>query len=158
MDPQARKKALQMFTYGLYVLTARHGEDVVASTVSWVTQTSFQPPLIAVAIKQASQTYRVVREAGAFALNILGEGQKALASAFFRHAPVEGETVGGHPFTTGSTGAPLLTETPAYVECQVLEWVEQGDHHLAVAEVVNAGINFEAAPLDLRSTGWSYGG
>ena len=54
MDDAAKKTALRMIPYGIYILTAKSGNDVAAATVNWVTQTSFEPPLVAVAIKSDS--------------------------------------------------------------------------------------------------------
>ena len=55
MDADAKKTALRMIPYGIYVLTSE-GKDgkVAASTVNWVTQTAFQPPLVVVGVKADS--------------------------------------------------------------------------------------------------------
>jgi len=50
MDPNAKKTALRMIPYGLFVLTAAKGDRVSAGTVNWVTQASFAPPLVAVGV------------------------------------------------------------------------------------------------------------
>ena len=72
MGLEAKKNVLRMIPYGLYVLMTENNEGkVAASTVNWVTQTSFDPPLLAVAIKKDSQTYALVREKGLFSLNML---------------------------------------------------------------------------------------
>src|SRR5262249_55862205 len=55
MDPNAKKTALRMIPYGLYVLTAANKEGkVAAATVNWVTQASFEPPLVVVGVKADS--------------------------------------------------------------------------------------------------------
>ncbi len=46
MDADAKKTALRMIPYGIYVLTAEGSKGVAAATVNWVTQTSFDPPLV----------------------------------------------------------------------------------------------------------------
>ena len=51
VDADDKKTALRMIPYGLYVLAAETAQGVTAATVNWVTQTSFDPPLIAVGIK-----------------------------------------------------------------------------------------------------------
>src|SRR4029079_12836299 len=84
MNADAKKTALRMIPYGIYVLTADDGKgNVAAATVNWVTQTSFAPPLVAVAVKADSGTYQVVKAAGAFALNMLGKDGKGMAFQFF---------------------------------------------------------------------------
>jgi flavin reductase (DIM6/NTAB) family NADH-FMN oxidoreductase RutF len=144
MRADAKKTALRMIPYGLYVLTgeARDGR-VAASTVNWVTQASFDPPLVVVGVKADSGAHSIIREAGAFALNVLGKGQAATAYAFFKPVGREGDTIGGERFTRGATGAPLLESCPAYVECKLVEVIERGDHSIFVGEVVDAGVRVE---------------
>ncbi len=142
MDADAKKTALRMIPYGIYVLTANDGEGgVAAATVNWVTQTSFDPPLVAIGVKTDSGAYATLKKAGSFALNFLGKGQQGAAFTFFKPAAVDGDTISGEPFTSGSTGAPLLSNAQAAVECKVVEIVERGDHHIVVGEVVEACVN-----------------
>lgn len=160
MDPQAKKVALRAINYGLYVLTAIDGDDVGAAGVNWLTQVSFEPPLIAAAVKTDSDTHRIIQTTGRFAVNVLAEDQLDIAKAFFRTVTLEGDQIGGHRFEPGpETGAPLLVELPYWFEAKVTDKVERGDHTVLVAEVVNAGVRDEkAVPLLLRSTGMNYGG
>lgn len=160
MDAAIKKDALRLFTYGLYVATAGSGDDLAAGTVNWVSQASFAPPLVMVAIKNDSHLHSVIDKSGKLALNVLGADQKSIAQDFFRPSQREGETLNGHPFEPGSsTGAPLLKETPAFVECQVTDTIARGDHTIYVAEVIEAGIHGEnARALDMWDTGWFYAG
>ena len=82
MDPNAKKTALRMIPYGLYVLTAKDGDDVAAATVNWVTQASFAPPLVVVGVKADSHAHAVIKKTKAFALNVLGKGQQQSQHAF----------------------------------------------------------------------------
>jgi len=141
MDADAKKTALRMIPYGLYVLTAESGDAISAATVNWVTQASFAPPLVAVGVKADSQVHGLIKQAGAFALNVLGKGQQAMAFTFFKPAERQGSTISGQPFRRGSTGAPILESTPAYVECRLITTVEKGDHSIFVGEVVDAGVS-----------------
>ncbi len=144
MDANARKTALRMIPYGLYVLTGESKDGrVSAATVNWVTQASFEPPLVAVGVKVDSAGHEVIKDAGAFALNVLGKGQQSLAFDFFKPQERDGNSVGGASFRSGKTGAPILESTPAYVECRLVDTVEQGDHSLFVGEVVDAGVSVE---------------
>ncbi len=141
MDANAKKTALRMIPYGLYVLTAKGKDDAVAAaTVNWVTQASFAPPLVAVGVKTDSHAHALIKESKAFALNVLGKGQQGMAFTFFKAAARDGQTVSGEPFRWGSTGAPILERTPAFVECRLVDSIERGDHSVFVAEVVDAGL------------------
>lgn len=141
MDADAKKTALRMIPYGIYVMTAEGPDgEVSGATVNWVTQTSFNPPLLVVGLKADSGTYETVTKAGKFALNILGKDQQGVAFAFFKPADHDGDTISGEPFHRGSSGAPLLHNAIASVECSVAEIVQRGDHHIVIGEVVDANV------------------
>ncbi|MDP6953423.1 MAG: flavin reductase family protein [Alphaproteobacteria bacterium] len=141
MDDDAKKTILRMIPYGIYVLTAKGGDGgIAAATVNWVTQTAFAPPLVAIGVKTDSNAYGTLREAGGFALNMLGKGQQGLAFTFFKPAEVGDGTLSGEPYHDGTTGAPILTNAPGCVECRLVDVVEQGDHHIVVGEVIEAHV------------------
>jgi flavin reductase (DIM6/NTAB) family NADH-FMN oxidoreductase RutF len=140
MDPNTKKTTLRMIPYGLYVLTAASGDRVAAATVNWVTQASFEPPLIAVGVKTDSHAHALIKESRAFALNVLGKGQQAMAFTFFKPADRQGQTISGEAFRPGATGAPILASTPAFIECTLEATVEKGDHSIFVGKVVDAGL------------------
>jgi flavin reductase (DIM6/NTAB) family NADH-FMN oxidoreductase RutF len=158
MDEKAKKHTLRMIPYGLYVLTARTADGVNAATVSWLSQASFDPPRVIAALRNDSGIWQRARAAGTFAINLLGAGQKDLASAFFRHVEPEGNTIGGAAFHEGTTGAPILDDVPAYLECRVVESLDAGDHTFFLADIVDAGVQNDLAPLVMADTGWNYGG
>jgi flavin reductase (DIM6/NTAB) family NADH-FMN oxidoreductase RutF len=155
MDPNAKKTALRMIPYGLYVLTAQgKNGDIAAATVNWVTQASFAPPLVVVGVKADSGAHGLIKDAGAFALNILGKGQQTAAFAFFKPANRDGARINGEPFHAGSTGAPILDSVPAFVECRLVEMLEKGDHSIVVGEVVDAGVVREISGRPDDATLW----
>ena len=167
MDADAKKTALRMIPYGIYVLTAEDANgNTAAATVNWVTQTSFDPPLIAVGVKTDSGAYNIVKTAGNFALNMLGKGQQGTAFTFFKPAQREGDTLSGEPIRKGTTGVPILERAPACVECKVEQIVEQGDHHIVIGQVVEASVaqapegRADDASLHMRDLGDNvfYGG
>ncbi len=167
MDEQAKKTALRMIPYGLYVLTAKAPDgSLSAATVNWVTQTAFVPPLIALGVKTDSGAYAAIKETGQFALNVLGKGQGALAFAFFKPAQLVDGKLSGEPFHPGGHGAPILENAPAALEARVVQIVEVGDHHTVVAEVTEVHLHRtpegrpDAAVLEMKDLGEKvfYGG
>ena len=167
MNNDAKKAALRMIPYGIYVLTADDGKGgIAAATVNWVTQTAFAPPLVVVGVKTDSGAYHIVKTAKQFVLNMLGKDQKGLAFTFFKNATVAEGKISGQPFHKGATGAPILSDAPAAVECKVTAIVEQGDHHIVVAEVIEAHLmkppqgRPDAAILEMKDLGDNvfYGG
>jgi flavin reductase (DIM6/NTAB) family NADH-FMN oxidoreductase RutF len=160
MDPQEKKVALRAITYGLYVMTSAHGDEVAAGGVNWLTQTSFDPPLVAAGVKVDSGLDALIAASGSFAVNVLADDQLAIAKAFFRSTSLEGDLINGHRFERGaSTGSPILDESPYWFEARVTDTIERGDHTLFVAEVIAAGVrDASRPPLNLRTTGMNYGG
>jgi len=128
MDADKKKMALRMIPYGIYVLTAKAGDgEVSAATVNWVTQISFDPPLVAIGVKAYSGAYQTLKKAGSFALNFLGKGQQGAAFTFFKPAEVEDGKISGEACRDGSTELPVLASALACVEFKVVEIVERGD-------------------------------
>jgi flavin reductase (DIM6/NTAB) family NADH-FMN oxidoreductase RutF len=160
MDAQAKKLALRSIQYGLQVLTSIDGEELAAAGVNWLTQASFDPPLVVVAVKNDNDSHAVIERSGVFAINVLAEDQLEIGKAFFRTTKVEGDTLNGYRYEPGpATGSPLLVDLPWWFECRVTDTVARGDHTVFVAEVLEAGVRDEAAvPLSLRATGMNYGG
>ena len=167
MDQDAKKTALRMIPYGIYVLTADDGKgNVAAATVNWVTQTAFAPPLIVVGVKTDSGAYQIIKDKKAFALNMLGKDQKGAAFTFFKPTKLEDGKLSGQAVHKGTTGVPILDAAPAAVECRVTSIVEQGDHHIVVGEVVDAHVakpitgRPDAAILEMKELGDNvfYGG
>jgi flavin reductase (DIM6/NTAB) family NADH-FMN oxidoreductase RutF len=141
MDAEAKKTALRMIPYGLYVLTAEGNDgQIAAATVNWVTQTAFQPPLVVVGVKADSTAHTIIKQSKTFALNILGKDQKGQAFTFFKPLERQANTIGGEPFRKGLLGAPVLENAPAFVECELVDTVERGDHSIFVGEVKDAGV------------------
>jgi flavin reductase (DIM6/NTAB) family NADH-FMN oxidoreductase RutF len=160
MDLAIRKRVLRSMTYGLYVLTACAGDEIVGGTITWLSQASFTPPLVMAGIRRDGRVHAVVESAGGFAVNIVTADHAEIASAFFRPTNVDGDRINGYAFERGAaTGAPLLLDLPAWFEARLTDSVRKGDHTVFVAEIVACGLrNGEFAPLVLKDTPWSYAG
>jgi flavin reductase (DIM6/NTAB) family NADH-FMN oxidoreductase RutF len=167
MDQDAKKTALRMIPYGIYVLTADDGQgNIAAATVNWVTQTAFAPPLLVVGVKTDSHAYPIVKNTKTFILNMLGKDAKGMAFTFFKPTKLEDGKLSGQAVHKGSNGLPILDGALAAVECKVTGIVEQGDHHIVVGEVVEAHLpkpvtgRPDAAILEMKDLGDNvfYGG
>ena len=166
MDEDKKKLALRMVPYGIYVLTAKNDEAIAAATVNWVTQTSFNPPLVVVGVKADSGALKILKGSENFALNMLGKEQVGAAFTFFKPAEHSDGKISGEEYELGAAGSPLLKSAPASVEFKVAEILERGDHHIVVGEAtdVHTNVDFEGRPddtiLHMRDLGDSvfYGG
>jgi flavin reductase (DIM6/NTAB) family NADH-FMN oxidoreductase RutF len=167
VDQDAKKTALRMIPYGIYVLTADDGRgNVAAATVNWVTQTAFAPPLVVVGVKTDSGAYPIIKATKKFTLNMLGKDAKGVAFTFFKPTQLQDGKLSGQAFHKGANGLPILDAALAAVECNLTGLVEQGDHHIVVGEVVEAHLakpvagRPDAAILEMKDLGDNvfYGG
>ena len=159
METALKKTVLRLFTYGLYAVTAKHGDEVGLMTANWIVQSSFDPPMLTLAAEADSRTRRLIEASGAFAVNIYETGQRELAGQLGRTFAKHPEKQNDVAWKPGSaTGSPLLEAALGWVECKVVGSLPSGDHVLYVADVVEVGLHRQGAPLTLRETGFKYAG
>ncbi|ELR98645.1 flavin reductase family protein [Gloeocapsa sp. PCC 73106] len=159
LDEQAKKTMLRKIPHGLYVCGVKDGDDLNGFTVSWLMQTSFVPPLVINCVRQDSSSHEIIKKTGVFAISFLDREQKEIAAHFFKPRRRVGNKFEDVEFYPGeATGCPVIVAGLGYIECQVVDKVEKGDHTIFVGEVIGAGVHREAEQLLLESTGWQYGG
>ena len=158
MDPEQKKRALRKIVHGVYVIGVKGGGTANAFTATWVSQVSFEPPLLMAAVRKDSISFRMIEESKVFTVNFLGAGQKPLAQHFLKPAHLGGDKLAGVAHRAGATGAPVLEEAIAFVECRVRQIPPAGDHSLVVGEVIEAKVQQDVEPMSLKETGWQYGG
>ena len=159
LDEQAKKTMLRKIPHGVYICGVKDGEDLNCFTVSWLMQSSFNPPLVVNCIKKETGSHATLKKSGIFSISFLDSGQKDLAAQFFKPQSRVGNKLANVDFYQGeATGCPILQDSLGYIECKVVAIVEQGDHTIFVGEVIASGVHREGDPLVLESTGWQYGG
>ncbi|MBW3623905.1 MAG: flavin reductase family protein [Armatimonadetes bacterium] len=158
MDEAAKKRALRLIPYTLFVVGTLQEEEISAFTGSWLTQVSFQPPLLAIGVNRKRRSHEAIQNSGVFSLSFLDSDQKEVARHFFTVSPGAGSRLGDYAYTLGQNGCPLLEVALAHVECRVHEALETGDHTLFIGEVIDVKMLRDAPPLLLSETGWKYGG
>lgn len=116
-------------------------------TMRQVTQVSTRPPCIALSLRRRSLTYEFIRDSGAFAVNILAQGQEMLGGHFGLRSGRNVDKFAELHYENGLfSGAPLLCECSAFLECRVAASHEIGQSILVIGEVVHAG-TWNFAPL-----------
>ena len=142
----------QRLTQGVYVVGVAHGEVRNAFTAAWVMQVSFDPLLLALSINPHHLSYGLLKEGRAFSVNVLKKGQLELAAHYGR--PAHADKLASMECTTGRTGAPLLRESLAWFECQVVDEHPAGDHVLVLGKVIDGKLlDSKAEPMAYRETG-----
>lgn len=153
------RAALHMLTSGLYVATTTTSTEIIASTLSWITQVSSEPKLLLLALRHGTRLALALDHHQPFVVNVLGQSQQQLARTFFKRVQATGATIGGHAFYSSPQGCPIIAGTPAWIECVVVDrYTGAGDHLLVIGQVHSAAVAENAeAPLTVRMTPWSYG-
>lgn len=161
MDAAAKKHALRLVPYGLYLAGSKHADGHTAvSLVSWFTQTSFDPPLVVLGMHKDGEALKGAKETGVLAVSLLGAGQKDLVKPFFKHVVVADGKAGPLDVVIGKeTGCPVLPALPVSLELKLRQIVELGDHHTALFEVVDAHVHDkELGALTHKEAGLHYAG
>jgi len=156
-----RRRLLWTFPSGLYVIGSRADAKRNLMTANWVTQVSFDPKLVGVSVEKTAFTHELITEGRVFTINTIDREDRALVRKFTKPVEVSGNTMNEFPFHDGpATGAPLLDQAVAFVECEVRTPVDAGDHTLFIGEVMNAGFQKpeETDVLRMEDTRMNYGG
>ena len=158
-DPMVHE-ILREIPYGLYVVGVRSGTagEINALVASWLTQCSFDPPLIMMAVRQGTRSYHMLKEGGVFSINLLDKSGQDLARQFVKPSDSAGDKMGGVEHRSETTGAPILQKAFAYIECKIREISEPGDHAIIIGEIVNAGRHGTGESLTCSDLHWHYAG
>jgi flavin reductase (DIM6/NTAB) family NADH-FMN oxidoreductase RutF len=157
---QAKRTVLRMFHYGLYVITARDDAGVAGGfTANWVTQTGFEPPMVAVGIAVDARTLQLIRATGLFAVNVIEDGNRDLLRRLGRPAFKAPDKLEGLDLRAAAHGTPVLATALGYVECALRGELQYGaDHQLIVGEIVDAGAFRDGPVQTMAAAGMKYSG
>ena len=158
LDADAKKVLLRKIPHGLFICGVREADQINGFTASWVTQGSFDPPLVVMAVRSDSTSHGMIERTGLFSLNVLRADQKDLAAVFFKPQSGVGGRFEAAPYDVGPLGLPLLKDAIGGVACKVVGCTAHGDHSVFVGEVQSATLIQDGDALNLASTGWNYGG
>ncbi|HBY77555.1 MAG TPA: diflavin flavoprotein A, partial [Cyanobacteria bacterium UBA11148] len=130
------EKALGRISGGLYIITAKKGEVKSAMLASWVTQASFKPLGLTIAVAKDRAIESLMQVGDRFVLNILEEGNyQGLMKHFLKRFPPGADRFEGVKTQSAANGSPILTDALAYLECNVETRMELSDHWIVYASV-----------------------
>ncbi|HSK76636.1 MAG TPA: flavin reductase family protein [Thermoanaerobaculia bacterium] len=139
------RKALRHFPAGVTIVTMKGGDKIHGLTVSAFASVSAEPPLIMVIIENRHRAYAILEEQDAvFAVNILGEEQFELSNRFAWVKDEDRFALGN--WSTAETGAPVLTDALAWLDCRIHARYPAGSHTIFVGEVQASNVPQEEAP------------
>jgi flavin reductase (DIM6/NTAB) family NADH-FMN oxidoreductase RutF len=139
------RHALCRFPAGVTIATIRVGDHVHGLTVSAFASVSAEPPRVTVVIDNRHKAYALLEQPGAvFAINILRQDQMELSNRFAWLKDEDRFAMG--EWTTAATGAPILADALAWVDCRIVGRLPSGTHTIYVGEVEASGAAEPIAP------------
>lgn len=158
-----RRRVLWTMPSGLYVVGSTDGASRRnLMTLNWATQLAFEPKLLGIAVERESHTHELIEAGGVFSVCVIDRDDRAIVRKFTKPVEVDLEagTLNGFAVHTRTTGAPVLDQSVAFLDCIVRDRVATGDHTLFVGEIVDCGFGKdEATPvLRMEDTRMNYGG
>ncbi len=157
MSKDSVAEAVGKIPSGIFVVTAKKGEEEAALLASWVQQVSFDPLRLSMAVKKDRPIERFLKEKALFAIHILGKTQKHLYQHFAKVKSGDPRPFEGINITYSSNGSPILSEALAVLECRVVIQVDGGDHQLMIADIEDGKLLQKDEPrTHVRKSGSTY--
>ncbi len=147
-----------MIPSGVFVLASGQEGESAAILASFVQQSGFDPPSIVVAVGKDRPIRRLIESSGRFALSVMSNDSKESLKKFWKGVPEGSDPFEGLDTRTYLTGIPILEDAVGYVECELRDIVDVGDHCLCVGNVTGGGrISEESEPMvRIRKNGFAY--
>ena len=144
-DQTAYRQTMGNFATGVVVVTGlSDGEPVGFAAQSFVSL-SLDPPLVAFSPGKSSSSWPRIRDTGSFGINILGQDQQGVCNDMAQSGQDKFANVS---WRSGGTGAPMLADVLAFIECSIEAEHDAGDHTIVVGRVQDyQRVRNEAAPL-----------
>ena len=144
LSDRALRKLRGLFASGVTVVTTAHDGRLRGMAVSAFASISLEPPLVMVSLAHEAGTREMIADSGVFAVNILSDDQEFLSERFAARAPIVNERFEGVPYDTASTGSPILPQSVAWYDCEVIATYDGGDHVILIGRVTAIGFGDEA--------------
>jgi flavin reductase (DIM6/NTAB) family NADH-FMN oxidoreductase RutF len=147
VDPLEFRSVIGHLATGVTVITTAAGDRLQGMTANAVCSLSLDPVLVLICVDKDTHTHHMLDEGGVFTVNILGEHQEDVSRIFAKKAEPQIGMLRGQAFRRGETGAPILKDCLAFVECRVTTVVDGGDHSIFLGSVVSEAVVEEMRPL-----------
>jgi flavin reductase (DIM6/NTAB) family NADH-FMN oxidoreductase RutF len=150
-------RALGMIPSGIFVVTAARDSVRAAYVGSWIQQAAFEPPSITIAMNRQRPLLTILEPGHGVGVNILGRRQAPLYARFERGFALDEDPFVEVEIDTAVTGAPLLRQGLAYLDCRVRTMIDAGDHMVILAEVLAGAVQQAGEPMTYtRRSGFTY--
>ncbi|PHV67121.1 flavin reductase [Williamsia muralis] len=145
IDPGQFRQVMGQYPTGVVVVCASvPGANPAALTIGSFSSVSLDPPLIAFYPDKSSSSWPQIREQKRFSVNVLSDDQEDLCRKFARKGV---DKFDGVQWSPAESGSPLITGAAAWIDCELYDVQELGDHYLVVGRVVDMGSVPNQLPL-----------
>jgi len=145
------KEELARLPYVVSVVTVGFGSTSNGLTVSWLSQVSFDPPMLMFAIDKLHFSTELLDDMPSFVVNLLGDDQAEVAAHFAKRSMSDEAKLDVYETKETDAGLVILSDALAYYVCDVVAKHEVGGHHIIVGEVTEAASLREGKPLTTES-------
>jgi 3-hydroxy-9,10-secoandrosta-1,3,5(10)-triene-9,17-dione monooxygenase reductase component len=146
IDAAAYRHVMGHFPSGVTIITAVDPDDSepVGLAASSFTSVSMDPPLVLFCAGSHSSSWPRIKRAGSYCVNIVGADHEWISRQFSSKVPDKFADV---TWRTEATGAPVLDDAHAWIDCVIHEQVAAGDHVIVVGRVIALGAAEAGGPL-----------
>ena len=164
-------RAMCEMPYTHYVVGSTRDGEACGMVADWVTQVCFQPRRMAVAFENDAYTLENIRRSSKFTLSLPSANQMDAVATLLQ--PHDGSKIGGRStaerrrvhhkmddvdHALRPNGCPVLADCLLWIECEVEQFIDVGDHTVVLAAVRDCAEVRRGEPLTSMVTGWEYGG
>lgn len=165
---------MHLMPYGTYIVGSTEHGEANGMIADWVMQIAFEPRMLAVSFEDDARTLMRIHENSHFTVNFLRANEHGMELAKHFVQPYDGGKIGrrrsmreaekrylkleGVPHELTDSGCPVLDDATAWLECQAEQFMQVGDHVLAIARVLGGELRDSADVLTSTFTGWVYSG
>ncbi|TAK34329.1 MAG: flavin reductase [Chloroflexota bacterium] len=144
---QRLNQAMRLMANGVFVIAAAYDGQVRGFTATWVTQVSYDHPLVAVSVSKSHHTYHLIERSGEMVINILAASQADVARHFGHKSHDNTHEDRRYFQVTDGVETPILVESLASLRCRVTSSCDARDHTVFVVEVTEAAVRGDDEPL-----------
>lgn len=138
------RQVLGHFPTGVTVITSMTDGQPVGFAVGSFASLSLDPPQVLFCAGQQSSTWPKIKAAGRFCANVLADNQEDVCRVFASKAEDKFTEIG---WKHSGNGSPLIGDALAYIDCEIADVVESGDHYVVIGTVTDLDVQHEGGPL-----------
>jgi flavin reductase (DIM6/NTAB) family NADH-FMN oxidoreductase RutF len=148
------KAIMSRWASGVSVVTCRRDDGIHGMTASSFTSVSLSPPLILICVDRRNRTHQYIQEQRAFGVHLLARDAEETSNRCAGFRGEEGNWLLDVAHRTEVTGAPILDECLAWMDCSLWAAYDGGDHSIFVGQIEAGGVS-DGEPLLWYSRGYA---